>query len=141
MFCKMQIIKFLLILFTAGLLSCKNDQDKRPATALDTGRTFIDASLKGNFKDAEALLLNDAENTQLFEAFTQYYQKMSPEKKQHYQSASYQINKYADINDSTTIINYSNDYMNKPMEIKIIKRNKDWQIDFKYTYSGNLPIN
>ena len=137
----MKIIQSLFIFIFVGLLSCNNHQEKKPTTALDTGRAFIDASLKGNFKDAQALLLNDAENIQLFEAFAQYYQKMSPEKKQHYQYASYQINKYVDINDSTTIINYSNDYMNKPMEIKIIKRNKDWRIDFKYTYSGNLPIN
>lgn len=108
---------------------------------METGRAFIDASLKGDFKDARTLVLNDLENVQLFDAFIQYYQKMPTDKKQHYQSASYQINKYMDINDSTTIINYSNDYMNKPMEIKIIKRNKEWWIDFKYTYSGNLPIN
>jgi hypothetical protein len=31
--------------------------------------------------------------------------------------------------------------MNKPMEIKVIKENKEWKVDFKYISSGNLPIN
>ena len=136
----MRNIRLLFIVFLSGLISC-NHQEVRPSTALDTGRAFIDASLKGNFNDAKSLLLKDEENAELFEAFKLYYQKMSPEKKSHYQSASYQINKYTDINDSTTIINYSNDYMNKPMEIKIVKSNNIWCVDFKYTYSGNLPIN
>ena len=47
---------------------------------------------------------------------------------------------YEDVNDSITIINYSNSYMNKPLEIKVVKEDHKWQVDFKYTYSGNLPI-
>ncbi len=137
----MQNIKSSIFILILGIFSCTEEQKQRPTTAMETGRAFIDASLKGDFKDARTMVLNDPENVQLFDAFIQYYQKMPTDKKQHYQSASYQINKYMDINDSTTIINYSNDYMNKPMEIKIIKRNKEWWIDFKYTYSGNLPIN
>jgi hypothetical protein len=31
--------------------------------------------------------------------------------------------------------------MKKPMEIKVVRVNKEWKIDFKYTTSGNLPIN
>jgi hypothetical protein len=46
-----------------------------------------------------------------------------------------------EVNDSTSIINYSNTYMNKPMEIKLVRENKKWVVDFKYTFSGNLPIN
>jgi hypothetical protein len=26
------------------------------------------------------------------------------------------------------------------MEIKIIRQTNEWNVDFKYTYSGNLPI-
>jgi hypothetical protein len=61
--------------------------------------------------------------------------------KKEYKESSYEINKYTDINDSTTIINYSNSYMKKPMEIKVVRNAGVWVIDFKYTFSGNLPIN
>lgn len=124
------------------MYSCSEKKDARPATALDTGREFIRASLDGNFTAAEALLLKDSQNTQLFESYKLYYNRLSQEKKNNYKSASYTINKYEDINDSTTIINYSNSYMNKPMEIKVVKiPGNEWDVDFKYTYSGNLPIN
>ena len=63
------------------------------------------------------------------------------EKRKKYKEASYNINKFEDVNDSTAIINYSNSYMNKPMEIKLVRANKIWAVDFKYTFSGNLPIN
>ena len=126
---------FILVMF-----SCSDPKKEKPATALDTGREFIRASLNGDFKMAESLLLMDTQNIQLFESYKIYFERLPKEKKQHYKEASYEINKYADIDDSTTIINYSNDYMNKPMDIKVIRQNKAWYIDFKYTYSGNLPI-
>jgi hypothetical protein len=132
--------KIIYFLVAISIWSCHSD-NKRPSTAMETGTTFIKASLDGDFKTAEMLLLPDAENNQLFNAYKQYYNRMPEDKKNHYQSAAYKINNYNDINDSTVIINYSNDYMNKPMEIKIIKSNSIWSVDFKYTYTGNLPIN
>jgi hypothetical protein len=129
-----------IILIAAFLVSCNHSKPARPETALDTGREFIRASLNGDFKNAETLLSKDEENRQLFESFKKYYDRMPADKKQHYKSASYEINKYVDLDDSTVIINYSNDYMNKPMDIKVIRKNNEWNVDFKYTYSGNLPI-
>lgn len=122
------------------IFSCKDNSEPRPSTALDTGRFFIRASLNGDFKNAETVLLKDTENIQLFQTYQMYYHRLPEEKKQNYRQASYNINKYLDLNDSVTIINYSNSYMNKPMEIKVVRKNNDWNIDFKYTYSGNLPI-
>ncbi|HMJ48449.1 MAG TPA: hypothetical protein VK498_14045 [Ferruginibacter sp.] len=126
--------------FIILIISCNNNTAKPPETALDTGREFIEASLKGDFENAQKLLLNDSENLQLFDSYKHFYDRLPGEKKQHYKNAQYNINKYLDVNDSVTIINYSNDYMNKPMDIKVVRLNKKWSIDFKYTYSGNLPI-
>ncbi|MEP7165937.1 MAG: hypothetical protein ABI741_14640 [Ferruginibacter sp.] len=123
------------------LYSCNNEKDKRPLTALDTGREFIRASLDGDFVRTQQLLLKDTQNLQLFESYKMLYERMPVEKKKNYKAASYEINKYLDLDDSTTIINYSNSYMNKPMEIKVVRRDKQWSIDFKYISSGNLPIN
>jgi len=133
---------FLLFVTLISLLtSCNNEKKQRPTTALDTGRTFIKASLDGDFETASSLLLKDTQNNQLFTAYKEYYKRMPDDKKKNYKKADYIINKFTDVNDSTTIINYSNDYMNKPMEIKVVKVNNEWSVDFTYTYSGNLPIN
>lgn len=132
------------ILFIAlsflSLTSCNNEKENHPQTALDTGRSFIRASLDGDFKSAEQLLFTDTLNLQLFDSYKMLYNRLPGDKKQHYKSASYVINKYLEDNDSTVIINYSNSYMKKPLEIKVVRINKEWKIDFKYTYSGNLPI-
>lgn len=138
----MQKIKYsaTLILLMLVLCFCNNDESKRPESALDTGRDFIRASLDGKFENAMPLILQDSQNLQLFDTYKMYYSRLPEDKKRSYQKASYNINKYEDLNDSVTIINYSNTYMNKPMEIKLVKSNKLWHVDFKYTYSGNLPI-
>jgi hypothetical protein len=129
-----------ILLFVIAFIGCRSKEEQTPATALDRGRDFIRASLNGDFDNAEKLILKDDQNLQLFDSYKSYYNRLPSEKKQLYKQASYEINKYLDVDDSTTIINYSNSYMNKPMDIKLIRKNKTWLVDFKYTYSGNLPI-
>lgn len=128
------------LLVTLLLLNCTSSEKERPTTALDTGREFIRASLDGNFDIAEGLLLKDSQNVQLFSSYKLFFDKMAADKKRSYKSSSYTINKLVEVDDSTTLINYSNSYMNQPLEIKVIHVDKDWQVDFKHTYSGNPPL-
>jgi hypothetical protein len=123
------------------LISCNENKKAKPLTALDTGREFIRASLDGDFENAEEFLLADENNKQFFESYKSYYNRLPKQDKQKYKEASYEINKLMELNDSTVIINYANSYMHKPMEIKIIKKDNKWAVDFTYTSSGNLPIN
>ena len=127
---------FILIVFFYCSSSC-NDKQERPKTAMDTARLFIRSSLDGEFNKAKSLLCNDTENAQFFNAYELYYQKLSDDKKNHYKSADYQINKYNEISDSVITVNYTNDYMNKPMDLKLIRKNGEWCIDFKYSYTEN----
>ena len=126
----------LLLIIVAS--SCFNDAQKRPTTSTETGTAFIRATLDGNFKDAETLLLKDEQNTAMFESYKTYYTRLPVEKKQAYKKASYTINTLTEPNDSTNIINYSNSYMKQPMDIKVIKRDNTWSIDFKYTSADSL---
>ena len=135
-------MKKIISIITVMLLmaACSTNEKKMPSTALDAGREFIRASLDGDFEKAETLLLKDTQNLQLFESYKQFFSKLPGDKKRNYKEASYTINKYVDTDDSTTLINYSNSFMNKPMDIKLVRINKNWNVDFKYTYSGNLPV-
>ena len=134
-------MRYLLFLMALGIFySCDSKTESVEMNALETGRQFIRASLDGNFKIAEPLILTDAENQQQFQRFETFYSNMPVDDKNKYKASSYEINKFLEVNDSTTIINYSNSYMKKPMEIKLIRVNKAWMVDFKYTSSGNLPI-
>ncbi len=124
---------FVTLISVLSLSSCFNDKQKRPTTSTETGTAFIRATLDGNFKDAESLLLKDEQNTAMFESYKTYYNRLPAEKKQAYKKASYTINTLTEPNDSTSIINYSNSYMKQPMDIKVIKKDNLWSIDFKYT--------
>ena len=131
---------FVLLFLSVGIFSCNNNETKRPATAVETGTEFIRATLDGNFKAAEPLLLNDLENAAMFQSYKTYYERLPAEKKVSYRKASYNINTLNEQNDSVTIINYSNSYMQQPMNIKVLKRDNVWSIDFKYT-SADSSIN
>ena len=62
---------------------------------------------------------------------------MPAKDKKSYKDASYNINDFKELNDTVKLINYSNDYMKKPMDLKIVRVNNEWKIDFKYTLAGN----
>ena len=127
-----------ILFFVAWMLfsACNSKTEKRPESAIDTGREFIKSSMMGDFKMAETLIYHDAENISLFNAFKTFYNRMPENKKLKYQKANYEINEFKEPNDSTTFINYSNDYMKKPMEIKLIRVNQVWYVDFKHNYTS-----
>ena len=128
------IVKNILAAATLLLfISCGSGKSAGPETAMDAGRDFIRATLDGDFPAAEALLLKDDQNTAMFASYKDFYTRLPAEKKQAYKKASYNINTYKDLNDSVSLINYSNTYMNQPLNIKLVKKDRLWQVDFKYT--------
>ena len=132
-------IRFIYIIIFATVFSCNSPTAKHPVTAMDTGRDFIRATLDGDFISAEPLLLPEPENIQLFDTYKELYSRLHPEEKAAYKNASYNINTYKDLNDSVSVINYSNSYMKKPMNIKLVKRENTWRVDFKYTSQERSP--
>jgi hypothetical protein len=132
------MIKNIFAVFLLGivLISCHSKNEK-PTTALDTGRLFIRTTLDGDFNDAEDLLYKDTVNVEMYDSYKAFFSRLPNDTKDKYQQSDYTINKYTDLNDSTAVINYSNSYMNKPMEIKVVRVNGQWKIDFKYTTNSS----
>ena len=127
--------------FLILLSACNEVNNKRkPGDALEAGRYFIDASLKGDYKEAKKYLLADSINLMYFERISDFYNKMKPGEKDGYKNANIIISSdgIQNVSDSITIINYSNSFKNKPSKIKVIKVNGEWLVDFKYTFSGNM---
>ena len=122
------------------LFSCHSKNDN-PTTAIDTGRLFIRTTLDGNFNDAEDLLYKDTVNVEMYDSYKAFFKRLPDDTKDKYKASDYTINKYSDLNDSTAVINYSNSYMNRPMEIKVVKINGQWKIDFKYTTTAGDSTN
>ena len=123
--------------FTFFLAACNNSAEVNKTDPLESGRGFIEASLKGDYVEAKKYLLNDSTNNEYFEGFKDFNRKMSREDRDGFRDANIIIDSTQQISDSVNIITYSNTYKNKPSKLKMVKRNNDWLVDFKYTFLGN----
>jgi hypothetical protein len=132
----------LLVVTCASLPFCSpKAADKKIETALDAADVFIRNTLNGNFEKAEPLVVPTKLNKELFERYKTFYATLSPAIKQGYKQASYDIITLKDVNDSTTIINYSNSYKHQPTNLKIVKQNSNWMVDFSYTAASDTTAN
>ena len=130
-------ITFFLTLF----FSCTQPEGfKEPEDSIDAGREFVRAVLDGDYEKANLYILENDEDKSLFERYKTYTKKQPRQEKLQLKSASIIINKVEKLNDSTSIINFSNSYSMKPMDLKVILSNKKWRVDFSYTFAENTSI-
>ena len=131
----MKFIPGVTMAFFLILSSCSATIDK--SDPLTSGRGFIEASLKGDYKTAQNYLLDDSTNIQYFDLLKDFANKMSPENRRGYAEANIIIDSSIAASDSINIIYFTNSFKRKPSKIKMVKKNKDWLVDFKYTFIGN----
>ncbi len=130
-------IKFLTVIaISLVLLSC-NNQNNVPNTDIEVARAFINDILQNNFKAAEKLVLKEDTNEQFLEQFKEYESKSK--ESENYKDADIIINEITPLNDSITIINYSNSFKkDKSNKLKMVRVDGQWLVDLKYTFSGNM---
>ncbi len=133
-------MKYLSIFFLFIILSCNSgtQQFRKAENALDAGREFIDATLKGDFKKAAFYTLPDSQNIAYLQQVEKVYLQKSSTEKKEYNNAVINIKEVTDLSQNITVITYSNSFDNKPHTIKIIYQNNQWMVDLKYTINGNL---
>ena len=129
-------------------LSACNSSDKpaeeeaKPENEMDAAGKFIRAALDGDYKKAKSFLLNDTTNKQMIEIYeNNYNNKLTPEDKRAYKTASIRFLKETHkVNDSVTIVHYSNSYKNIGDSLKIIRMNGQWFIDLNFTFQSKDSI-
>ena len=131
--------KLVLFLIVAlSLFACQQKRE-RPAEALDTAREFIRSSLDGDYDWARELMIKDSLNLYELDIIEKKYNdEMSKKDKEGYKSSYIIIHSIDNVSDTVVIVNYSNSYKKKQMPVKVIKRDGIWQVDFNYTFTGNL---
>ena len=132
-----KIISFCFVVQFFFVSCTQNENAIKRAGPIEAGREFIDASLKGNYEYAKEYLLADTVNMEYFNELVNFNNKLSPQEKEGYKSANIIIDSIQNISDTVTIINYSNTFKNTPDKIKLVRVNKEWLVDFKYTFSEN----
>ena len=128
----------LLLAVIVAVASCKQERE-RPTEALDTAREFIRSSLDGDYDWARELMIKDSLNLYELDLIEKKYKdEMSKKDKEGYKGSSIIIHSVDNVSDTVVIVNYSNSYKKKQMPVKVIKRDGLWQVDFNYTFTGNL---
>ena len=125
-----------LFLFAAAC----NNQDKKTEEPksendIDAARNFIRAALDGKFNEAKTFLLSDSANIQYFDVNERNYQRINPDEKRNYREATINIHNVTPVNDSTTIVIFSNSYKNDHDTLRILKKKNQWLIALKYLFN------
>lgn len=79
-------------------------------------------------------MVDDSLNREDLNAIVRLNERLTPEEKDQYKTASIRIHETRNINDSASVIYYSNSYRNKKDSLKVVKINNEWKVDFKYIF-------
>ncbi|HCL07087.1 MAG TPA: hypothetical protein DHW64_14575 [Chitinophagaceae bacterium] len=133
-------LKQLLLSLLVFMLSCGQQQNTYPVAenALDAGREFIDACLKGDFAKAKWYMVDDSTNLGHLERAEAKFRTYDKEGRQQLRTASINISEVSDVDTVTSIIYYSNSFDQQPLKVKVVKQAEKWLVDFKYTFNPNL---
>jgi hypothetical protein len=129
----------LVILLSCFLFSCTNsNNESAPENDLDAARMFIRDALDGKFREARQLMISDTINENRMADTERTYEKMSKDTKRNYRESSITIYDTRKINDSTSIVVYSNTFKNMKDSVKVIRKGGQWLVDLKYTFEKTI---
>ena len=119
------------------LVACatKKTYYKKAENAFDAGREFIDAGLKGDFTKAAFFMIPDEANQQLLASLEKEYRSKDKEGRQQARTASINIIEVDDIDSVTSVIQYSSSFEKSTKRIKVVKKEANWLVDYKYSFS------
>jgi hypothetical protein len=127
---------FLFLPFFIAACTGNDQQNKKAENDIDAARSFLRATMDGDYKKARTFVLPDSQNTQFLDVYERNYnERMKPDDKAGYRDASINIHEIKNINDSVSVIYYSNSYFKKDThQLKVIRTNNEWLVDFKYYF-------
>jgi len=122
------------------LLACNSDKEAETKSDndLDAARNFLDAALKGDYKDASIYMLKDSANLEYLNVTERGYQHLSPDEKAKLKAASLRFYDTNQVNDSTTITVFANSYKNDMDTLRILRINGQWLVDLKYLFEHDM---
>lgn len=131
---KITSLPLLLLLLSACGTATNEPVASSAATNLNTANNFIRAALDGKFMDARSFMLQDSVNNNYMDIAERSYNNTDQTVKDGYKASSIRIHNVNEINDSLTIIIYSNSFKNDHDTLKVLKTNNQWLVDLKYLY-------
>ena len=132
------IFGFFLSLLWACNDSNKEAQEVKSENDMDAARNFLEAALKGEYKEASVYMLRDSTNLGYLAVTERKYQTLDAGKKDSLKNASLRFYDTQHPNDSTTITIFANSYKNDKDTLKILRQGGQWLVDLKYLFEHDM---
>jgi len=114
------------------IVSCGQDPNiEKAETALDGGRYFLESLHQGDIKKAKFYILDNVNNSLVFDSLSKAYFSLDKEGRQQLRQASIQINEVQEINKSESIIHYQLSSDSQKKYLKVIATPDGWRVDLK----------
>ena len=127
------------VLLAATFFSGCHEKKAPPGSDIETAHTFIKNIQDNNFSAAEDIILPDQENKASLNKIKKDAGSKSAAELEKYKNAEIIIDEIEPLNDSVTIVHYAiSSNRSQKNKLKLIKKNGQWLVDLKYTFSGNL---
>ena len=127
-----------LILCVLVLAACKDAEQVKSENAIDAARNFIQSALNGDFEKASTFMVDDSLNRQDLHLMERMSRNLTKEERDKFREATIRIHESRTVNDSASVIYYSNSYKNKKDSLKVVSRNGQWLVDFKYIFKQGV---
>ena len=121
--------------FLSFLVSCNDGRVATSDSDVDAARNFIRSSLDNDLASAKQYIVQDSTNIQYLEVMMGLRGSRPKSENQAYKEASIRIYDTRKVNDSVSIISYSNSYKNEKDSLKVVRANNQWLVDLKYSFS------
>lgn len=134
---KKSFLYIITICCSLSFTACNSNDKKSTVVSdsnIDAARNFIRAALDGKFTEAKRYMLDDSLNNYFMTLAERSYLKYDQETRTSYLNASIQFHKTIPVNDSVSIVIYSNSYKNDHDTLKVLKSGQTWLIDLKYLF-------
>jgi len=122
------------------LAACNNDKtgSGKSENDVDAARNFIRSALDGKFSQARQYMLQDTANLQYLDVAQQNYERAPVETINSYKGSTINIHQVNTVNDSTTVVVYSNSFKKDHDTLRVLKVNDQWLVDLKYLYQHDM---
>ena len=112
------------------------DEEIKLNDPLSSGRGFIESALKGDYVKADKYLLKDSTNQQYLEGLIDFNKNSNKEERENYRNASIIVDSLVEVSDSVNILYYKNSFKKESSKLKMVRKNNDWLVDFKYSFTN-----
>lgn len=136
--------RIITLFLVAVIFSCSNETSnplETPEGDVDAARMFIRSALDGRWRDAKRLILQDSANIQDLDVAEQNYtSRMNITDQRGYRESQITVHDTRELNDSTTIVIYSNTYKKQRDSLKVVRSGGQWLVDLKYSFPHTNPV-